>query len=406
MNEQKTHLSVYQVLTALLLASILNLNIFRIVLRTSSNMISYPIFALFFILILIQNGKRTHFELNIPVAAAIFLYIAWSIVSLFMFGGSYLREFIKFLICLVVGYLAGFTDRDTKNAAFSFSIILSALYSIYAIVYHNDIFRALIRNGSENYLTVTIPIGLGLTISLISLITEKESMTRRLICVSAALIQTFGLLNYSARGNLIFPFLVAGAFLVYESRSDLKSLLRNTLIILAGTAIAYYLFRNYASDKLVTRLTRLVSSVEQEGRVPIYRLFISDLWNNMRFLIGIGFGRSAELLKNNGFSELYPHNFILELVCEGGIFGVFLVIATLFEVIKAEKTIVWSVRNNHLVNDNKNSRTVYLTTSVLFFFILNYFKSYSIYDGYQMFICIAMILHSETLFEKDRLTVS
>ena len=98
MNEQKTHLSVYQVLTALLLASILNLNIFRIVLRTSSNMISYPIFALFFILILIQNGKRTHFELNIPVAAAIFLYIAWSIVSLFMFGGSYLREFIKFLI--------------------------------------------------------------------------------------------------------------------------------------------------------------------------------------------------------------------------------------------------------------------------------------------------------------------
>lgn len=403
--KEHAKMSVYQILTALIIAAILNLNIFRIVLRTPSSAITYPVFAVFFLLIVMQYGKKEYYELNLPVAAALSLYLIWSVVSLFIFGGSYISELIKFIISLGIGYLASLSDERTRSLSFDISIIISALYSIYAVIYHNNIYRSLIRNGLENYLTITISMGFGLTLAIISLITEKESWKRRTLYISAALAQTLGLLNYSARGNLIFPFIVSAAFLIYDSKTSFLSLLRNSLFIIIAGLSAYYLFTSFASEKLVMRLTRLFASAEQEGRVPIYRLFLKDIWDNTRFFIGNGFGRSANLLKDNGFSEHYPHNFILELVSEGGIFGILLIGTTVFETFRSSRIIANSLRKDNTPEGRRKTRTVYLITSGLLFFVLNYFKSYSIYDGYQMFIFIGMIMHTELLLQNKEVAV-
>lgn len=394
MMKKKCKLAAPELAASLLLTVILNMNAIRTILRVSNNVYTYLIFILYFTAIgAICCIEKKRIKANFFISLAVLLYFIVALLYMLVYGYDEINQLLKFATCVCIASTLGVMSHRAVINTVEYAITFSTLYALYAILFRNSLYNQLISSGESNYLNITLPIGLGLTLALSRfLVNSNNPWNIAWNCISS-LIQTIALLNYSARGNLMFPFVILITLMLYTGRLQLKNFPRNAILFGLVAMTMYYLLLNVANVYLMQRFSRLFLSIADETRVPLYSFYISYILEHANYIIGIGFGRSAEILHATGFTENYPHNFILELVGEGGIVGILLLLSTTIELFRAE--IKWKIENeagDKKLDLQENNALFLYANGGLLFFLLNYFKSYSIYDGYQLFIFIGIIL--------------
>jgi len=388
------NLTYLEISGALLLALILNINGLRLFMGNNVNLFSYALFFLFGLAIagshLLQ--KRGKPILNRRVAVALAITLVWCGVSILVNNGAGFQNFIKFCICIVLAYLAAQLSDEQRLLAVKTSIAISAIYALYTIIDYQLIYNNYVVPNVYNYLDITLPVGLGLSFSMALLLVMKNSKRAVFLYVMTSVLQLFSLLKYSARGNLMFPLLSAIILLIYTGLTNKKRFLRNMLLIVAAGAVMFIFITQFANDYLINKLVRLFTSTESEARVGIYEYYWDYMTGTGSIITGIGFSQSGNILKAGGFLTMnYPHNFALELVGELGVVGLILIVLVGLEIFRAEKG--WFRIFQDDKPDGKQIMVFCFVNAGFLFYIMTFAKSYSIYDGYQFFIFIAMILH-------------
>lgn len=383
----------------LLLAFILNMNAVKLVIGYTGNDLTYALFIAFAAAVLLHAlaMKKTKLKIDSSIFLVLALFLVYAGITMLWSGvEDAVSKLLKFVAGIIIAYLASLLEEDSRVNAIKISMLISTVYSLYLIANYNFVYWQIIRSIIYNYLFVTLPVGLGLSFALVFTFMTKSSLWRKLYLALSIIIQTFALLQFPARGNLIFPLLITAILLIYKSRKNVKRLVLSLLVIAALFFILYTVTIRHGNDVLILRFTRLIENKEAEKRVPLYEYYLGHIIQHGDYLIGQGFGAASEVLSQGGFHEQYPHNFIIELVGEMGVFGIALLTTISVKLIKNEKLLLnnISAMGGEMRENRKMRFAVY--NAGLFFYLFTYFKSYSIYDGYQLFIFIAFLLHSST----------
>lgn len=378
-------------LSAVLLALILNLNGLRVITGLNT-ILSYSIFFFFGVSVVASHiiDKRKWPVINIPLTAAVTLTLVFAAVYTFKSGGEELGKLFKFVVSILVALLSAQLDERQKAHAMYFTVGISAFYSLYAIVRQPVIFADYVIPKVFNYLDVTLPMGLGLTISLSILLLGRGNLRSIVLYLTAACVQIIGMLQYSARGNVLFPLLTVLFLLltiaVVDRRKRLKSLSMIAVIVVA--AIGFLQF--FANPKLIKRLTDLLWSLESEPRIDIFRHYWSSISDPKTLMLGLGFGQSRNVLLAGGFNHYYPHNFALELIGELGVAGIALLVTSLFVLFRSLGIHLRRISQEKM--DGMNLDAFLFSIAGFLFFLMNYSKSYSIFGGYQLFIFVSLLV--------------
>ena len=380
-----------------LMAIILNLNAIRIIMR-SSDFLTYFVFLSFSIIVAvnefgIRRKKYIYYnDVVIPLLLS-FIYIVFSSLG----NENALSKLIKFVSCIIVANMASYLDNDKRALGLQLSAIISTVYSIYLIININAIY-SLGSSRVFNYLDITLPIGLGLSFLLSSLFIGKMWQTSFLnlaVIIFSIVVHLYSIIQLYARGNLVFPIIIAIALLLYNNKTSLKKIMMSGVVVIGLLLISYNIFLRFANERLIRRLMNLFTNISQEDRFPIYRFYIDYIIQDFRFVFGMGFRSSTEVLQKAGFSVSYPHNFILELVGELGIVGLSLILCILGRIWRSAKKELKNFRSISVSSFVNEKILYYATLAGFLFYMFSYFKSYSIYDGYQFFIFIGWIIHKD-----------
>lgn len=380
-----------RVISALLLALILNVNGLRII--TGINIpLSYSLFALFGISVTAIHflEKRRKPSINIPLAIALALAAVWAATSIILKGRSGWGNLFKFYASIIVAFCA--TQLDTRQRVYTlrFFLTVNVFYSIYTVFSHSYISTTYLIPKIYNYLDVTLPMGLGLAVCLSLLFLGTGSLRSVALYLVVAGMQILGLFQYYARGNVLFPLLTVVILLFLIALSDCSKRLRNLTSIGVIIAVSVGLFLLFSSPKMVRRMTNLFYSLSEELRLDLFRHYWQSIASQKTLLLGIGFGQSRDILLAGGFDHYYPHNFLLELAGELGLAGVVLILTTVVEICRSVRLYLQQIR---MVQSNCDLSISFLFSAAGFlFFLMTFSKSYSIFDGYQLFIFIAMLL--------------
>jgi hypothetical protein len=382
-----------RMLSPVLLALILNLNGLR-VMTGRITFLSYLLFVLFGLVVFATYliEKRSWPAVNLPLAATAALAFVWAAASVFLKGGGDgfgLGNLLKFAASLAVAFLAAQLDERQRVRTMQLTLGIGVFYALYATVEYPFIFPNYVVPKIFNYLDVTLPMGLSLAISLTLLLMGGESRREIALYFGAACMQMLGLLQYSARGNLLFPLLVVllllGVMAVVDRRQRLRNLALIGIIIVAAAGFILL----FANSRLLRRLTSLISSPGEEKRLALFCHYCHSIATPKTLLLGLGFGQSRGILLAGGFEYSYPHNFALELVGELGLAGIALLVTSLVVMIRSVRI--------HLRKISQRQEGSLFLKSFLFssagflYYLMNFSKSYSIFDGYQLFIFVALL---------------
>lgn len=326
------------------------------------------------------------------IAFAVALFLLGASISLFSDRETEVK-FIKFVFGILIAYLAAQLKDDARTAGIKTSVFISSLYAVYLLMNTSRVLQMISgRFGTFNYLDVTLPLGLGLSFSLVLTFLIEKRMPVKILYLGLSILQTLAISQFRARGNILFPFMIVIFLLLLKDTKKLRQRLFNLLIAAVIIAVAVTLVMRYANVALVTRL--LNTNVSNESRIPLYKFYLSYILHNFRFISGIGFLNSVNVLHKAGFHESYPHNLLLELIGEMGFIGIILVTTVGVKLVKNELRRMRYQRSLSGVNSEEYDRQMtqfFLLNAGFLFYFMSFMKSYSIYDGYQLFIFIAML---------------
>lgn len=405
----KHKISVLFFLEELLLAIILNMNAVKVVLKTTGNSLTYVFFLMF---VAVSIGQRfiikdAKFPIDYELLFILFVFFVFAGLSTLWSEIVAIGEkVLKFSLGIIIAYLAALMSEDSRLKAFQISLFISTFYGAYILFNYTGVYSAFIRSGIYNYLVITLPLGLGLSFALVIIMITDTGLWMKLCLVLSIVIQTLALIKFAARGNLIFPIILTAGMLIYKNRRNPKLLLVSIILVAGLIWMLYFVTIKYGDELLVYRLTRLFEGGKQEKRLPLYRYYITYIFEHANYVIGQGFGAASKVLADGGFHESYPHNFILELVGENGLVGIALIIFIFVRLLQSEYRYLGG---NISICDNEEvtNQVFAITNAGLFFYLLTYFKSYSIYDGYQLFIFVSMMLNMSNCNDDiDNITIT
>ena len=398
MIEKRRAFGVLDVLEMLFFALILNLNAVKVVTRINSTLLVYAVFILFAAVVILNKIQNDGLDFHVDntMLLMLSLFVLAAIVSMVWTGSDNFSELVKFVAGVIIAYLASQMKWQNQVGGLKTSLLFSFLYSIFLIVRYSWVYATYTSGttGSLNYLVVTLPVGLGLSLALVFLTMTKTGVAEKVFYIAAIAVQAIALMQYPSRGNLIFPLVLTAVLLVYKNWTKPLRLIVSVIVIVLLVLAMFWATEAFGNDYLQVRMSRLFENQEQEKRVPLYGYLINYILDHMNYIIGQGFGNSSEVLKIGGFHEHYPHNFLLEIIGEMGIFGVALIGTVVVKLIISERRQIMYFREVDSDERKKQEAWFFAADAGLLFYAMTYFKSYSIYDGYQLFIFIAFMLHT------------
>lgn len=322
---------------------------------------------IFIILFFINEFKIVPLKLkknNFILIILFFGLLIYSILTLLLFINiSSLSSFIE-MILITMFFLIGknFKSIDYK-IFFSTIIFLSVIQSIFLIIDRSYVF-----NNLENYLLVTLI--LGVTNSIIfAKIFENQQVFTRIIWILLYLLEVFAILNMQARGTALFVFIFSLIYPFFQLKG--RNLITYLFFfIFLFTLIINYVLEIYENSILFTRMNDLFSNFGNEPRFETYGIYFNamkEMWFS-----GFGIGQSSYGIYR--VLNDYPHNFILEFGSEFGIIGfVFIIIFIIYTIFKKK-----------YYNNEENYYNMSMIFFIYMFFI--FFKSFGIYDSYLLFL--------------------
>lgn len=135
------------------------------------------------------------------------------------------------------------------------------------------------------------------------------------------LILYFGMLFNGARGPLIF----ITALLFFYYLLNIKIEKKNLFVIFSVFClfvIFYFIFLNKSNERILNliNINEFLHSGGIQVRLEAWEKAINIFLNNLILGVGIG-GFNTNLFSNIGDQIVYPHNILLEILCELGLIG-------------------------------------------------------------------------------------
>lgn len=206
-----------------------------------------------------------------------------------------------------------------------FELFLNAIitWAILLGLYHLLIGFNFDSSKGQHYLTLGLPMGAGMTVAFISLVTEPDKKKRRKFLYLTCFLFTCILLS-RARSSLLFPIIIVIIYLM--ASATLGPQKKKSLLILGGIVTVlvcgYLYLSQFTNLHALQRIQRSSSSGFKESRTSIWIRTI-DLINENPF--GYGVDSYHELLGGS-----YPHNIFLEMALSFGFVGLILILVLTF----------------------------------------------------------------------------
>lgn len=375
--QKNNFLSIIEVL---FLTLILNMNIVRTIIGIDQSIIYYLIYFMYvFTFFLHKFQFKNHIKIS-----RFSLVIGFIIIYSFILciPELALDIWIKLVLSIAIGIRTFFLSKIQIIKVLRYTIGINILFSLVCIFEFNFIFSR-ISNNTENYLNVSLPIAFSCnivsTVLLLGLIIKNKKKY-----IISFFILVMGLIRFSARGNIIFILIniiiISLMNLFIKSRKSIKKVIISFLFCI----FIIFSYFNFASDYDINRMNRIFTNINNEPRMILYAKYISHLckYNFISIIFGQGLHSSYNVV------GIYPHNMFLEIFGELGLTGILSVFIFLIQMLKNMFSKIVLKNLSYI-----DKRYILLGFSCFTFYLLIFNKSYSIYDGYQLFICIAILLN-------------
>lgn len=216
----------------------------------------------------------------------------------------------------------------------------------------------------------------------------KSSFLNSLITFTCLII----LLLIGARGPLIFSILIIVIDYVFKRKINLFFLFRvNYIFRLLIFIILFFLIylnnRDYVDVLFERTLSRFMvlsendsSNISAISRIEFFEVSLHHIFKNpFVLLLGNGVGSFGILVFNQDI-RAYPHNIILEIIFEFGVFGFLLFVSWIFLSIK-----------------NIKEKSSLISNLILLYMMFNVLKSSSLVDIRLFFIIFAFYISSNKI---------
>lgn len=280
-----------------------------------------------------------------------------------------LLELIVLGLFLHIGREASFRVVRSFFGAF----FLITLIQVCFLLVNRDHFYT----SGVNYLLISVPIGLLACLCVAALLWER-SKARIVIYLVVYFLAIASLLTMQSRAVFIFTLMFTFLLPVVFFKSIKIGFYLLSLIMIVSFLFYESLQELYFQSVISVRLNDLLDNFESEPRWQIYSIYFASFYDF--FLTGFGLGGTPMSLYANT-SEKYPHNFILEFISEfgiiGGVFSFWLIIST----------VLYATRK---LRFNKYETYIFVASC---YFILNFMKSFSIYDSSMLFLFAGLAMN-------------
>lgn len=380
------------IIVGLLLSILVCLNGIRCMLGITESSMIFNLLYLLFIVVCIpriiqtninsnENRKRSNRSDVVYYMVSIFLALFCVITG--VFDGQYV-SLSKFLVIILTGFCIIHLEKSEIEICINCSVIISFIYVIYVITHTSNV-NSYIAKGS-NYLNVTLPIGLILSVLLTRgvfglTIKKNKIMVGGNIVLSGVFL--YALTLFSARGSILLPILAVLLVGLLIGRKNIKTFIVVIITLSVMLYVGYLLFSKYAGSYLLLRMTKLFESNESEDRWQIWSNYIELIKTERLWLFGGGTNYSSVHF------GMYPHNFYLQLIGEFGLVGICYSIVTTVYVLK-NMIFEYALIKTRQMENNVDAEMYYEILAALLYVFFTFMKSFSIFDSSLLFIFFSM----------------
>lgn len=385
---------------SLMLALLLNMNALRFVFKIHDDeggILLYGIYVLYFASAFRHLLKRQHrAQSHVQITGICFVgCVIIALITSFFTSGNAIFEAVKFVILFAILFVTFYIPGETIYRSINISIFINIIYSVIVIADPVGVNDYMTHSG--NYLVLTLPLSLMLSITLNRLVC---SIALGCNCVRSSIFNTlysvvlfFGITGFASRSAYLFPFLCALIMPVIASKRHRGRLLKIYLLLAVFIGIAVYLFFNYANVFTVNRMIAFLSDVGSNVRVEIWRKCIDYIFNKGWFLLGGG----INALENEiGY---YPHNIVLQYVSEMGVIGLSLCVSATYAVYRSMK--VYLTKQLTVEKDPREALRFLDVLCAVLFLVMNFMKSFSIYDGLVLYTYMVFLFNVSSLRKNE-----
>lgn len=238
------------------------------------------------------------------------------------------------------------------------------------------------RELGQTYLTAGVVIAATIVVVLGLIFSKEISNLIKLVLLPVLFILYGGISSLSGRApillSLIVPVIVYVLSIVFEKNLMKKvgTFIGFTLIMSLGLIALY----NVLPATTINRILRIFVDIQSEPRYEVYNYAVTIISENP---LGIG------LRGYRDFNMGYPHNIVLEIAMSGGIMAVFPFCGIVYNQIGAAVEII----------REKNINLIWLNLSL--YYLLTWNISFDLSSSYMVFISIALLVKSQSLYNQD-----
>lgn len=374
-------------LCSLFAGMILSMNGIRYLLDIQeSNFLIYGIYVIFiaFGIMKYSNKIKSPYPISTGVLFIICTMTLFYCILTSIWGGTNaIIDAIKLTISVMVAYIVSLMNSKDIRYTIDTMYVIIVSYVVIVLLKPEKIDPYIIKGS--NYLVLSLPIGLVLSMMLIRIILHfynKINLVYMIPDIIASILCFVGLTKFSGRGSILFPFLIAILFVLFLGKKYFFKMIPIMIILIMAVIIAYRFFIKNADPYIVNRFLRMFNENSSEDRWEIWRGYIDYALSNQWFLVGGGTGSAVREY------YFYPHNLYLHLAGEFGIIGIITSMCFTFCTISKE---VWGFRSIS-IRDNKNSLIFYELCAGTIYMFLNFMKSFSLYDCCPLLIFIMALV--------------
>lgn len=375
---------------SLLVALVLCVNVFRFFMGVNETTLSlYAIFVMCIIVLFVKyfssvkyivhrdGGISTCYILMALILAYSFLSLAW------IPSTHAIQTWAKFVVALTIPALCVALPEEKIKKILVIVILINIVYCLVILLQPGRAVNYMLSTGA-NYLSVTLTIGLCLTMTLIKLIfsLNNDSYIKSSFWLGLSAFFFITLTGFTARGVLIFPPMVAIILTLFNGKKNRgKSVLILFFLVFLGY-IAFMFYLKNGGEYSTNRFMQMLENADEENRIPIWITSLNNIIDNNWFIIGGG----IEAFKYNSTLHIYPHNIFIQMLGEYGLWGLMTLLGIIFLVIK--RAVIF-IRSNR---DTSKNETFLCVLAGVLYYIFTFSKSFSMYDSCPLFIMLVLCM--------------
>lgn len=270
------------------------------------------------LVLLLLTVLRKKIDLRIfytPIVSTLLLFTIIVLIQGILSLSSASNDYFKILFIWFSLWLSYLNASQDALKIFSRMVVIwGAGLSAYQLIFGINFNASL----GQTYLTLSLPIGAALSISLVNLFISRHTLLWRLFYLATAMLLLLALGSLLSRGALLLSF---GTFFCIYSLSILfdKNISRlkkmTVTIAISSLTFLFFMFVDYfLNERQLDRIVRLADNIEDEPRIHLYIKAVEFFMDNP--FLGGGLSAS-EKLYNGG----YPHNIFLDIAIHTGLLG-------------------------------------------------------------------------------------